>query len=106
MRQLQARLIQEIANLRARRTKAHYEVITRELDADALDHFSIHSGLGRGEGLAWSLAALASDVIALESLHSYTSWLHTNKELSLQKLEGDVERLLKAVGPVLEQIES
>jgi hypothetical protein len=106
MRRLQSMLIQEIANLRAERTKAHYEVIARELDPDATDRFSIGRGLGRGQDLLWRLASLGSDVVAFESLHPHLTWLHTNGELTLQKLEGDVALLFKAVGPVLEQIES
>jgi hypothetical protein len=49
MRQLQARLIRELANLKAKRTKAHYEILTRGLDADAVTRFCVSLGLGRGD---------------------------------------------------------
>jgi hypothetical protein len=104
MRALQSRLIQELANLNAQRTRAHYDVIARELDIDAVDSFCIANGLGRGENLLWRLAALAPDVIELDALHPYLSWVHTNLELTLERLESDVELLFKFVGPVLEQI--
>lgn len=105
MRQLQARLIQELANLKAQRTRTLYDAIVKELDSDATDRFCISIGLGRGPDLLWRLAGLGSDVVSLESLHPYLTWLHTNTELSLQKLESDAEALFKFVGPILEQIE-
>lgn len=104
IRRLQSKLIGEIAALKAKRTKAHYEAIAKELDGDSVERFCISIGLGRGD-LLWRLAALAPDVLALESLHPYLTWLHTNTELSLQKLESDAEALFKFVGPILEQIE-
>ena len=55
--------------------------------------------------MLWRLAGLGSDVASLETLHPHLTWLHTNTELSLQKLESDAEALFKFVGPILEQIE-
>lgn len=114
VRELQGLLIQELADLKAERTKAHYAVISKELDSDAIDRFSIRVGLGRGPDLLWRLAALAPNVLELEAFFPHLSWIHPGLvELNLKRVEEDAERLfgfIKAfedhVGAVPKLIES
>jgi len=104
MRQLQGWLIQELANLKAERTKAHYAVLAAELDEEAVRWFSARAGLGSGD-LLWSLAALSGDVLELERQFPYLSWVHDRRvELTLKRVESDLE-LLYAALQKFEQIE-
>jgi hypothetical protein len=95
VRQLQARLIQQLSDLMAQRTRTHYEAITQELDLDAVDTFCCRSGYPRD--ILWRLAAISADVLALEPLHPNLTWIGglRNLALTLEKLEGDVEQLFK-----------
>jgi hypothetical protein len=109
----QAMLIKRISELSTERTRAHYEVLVNELDAEAIDRFAIHAGLGRGPGLLWRLAGLGSDVLELQAFHPHLGWLHPGLSgRTMQRLEEDAERLFNSitafenhVGKAHEQIE-
>jgi len=109
--QLQGRIIQKLANLKAACTKRHFDIIAAELDLEALDVYFVHTGRPRDS--LWTIAALAPDVIALEALHPYLTWCHVeNIELTLPRIEQDVGQISQAlerfeahVGQVHEQIE-
>jgi hypothetical protein len=96
MRQLQARLVQQLSDLKAERTKAHYAVLSAELDSEAVAWFSARRGLGTD--LLWTLAALSPDVLTLERLFPYLTWVHDRSvELTLKRVESDIELLFAAV---------
>ena len=48
MVRLRNKIIQELSDLSAQRTRTHYDAIVTELDSEAVDRFFIHHGLGRG----------------------------------------------------------
>jgi hypothetical protein len=72
MRQLQARLVQQLSDLKAERTKAHYAVLSAELDSEAVAWFSARHGLGTD--MLLTLASLSPDVLALERQFPYLTW--------------------------------
>jgi hypothetical protein len=82
--------------LKAERTKAHYAVLSAELDSEAVAWFSARRGLGTD--LLWTLAALSPDVLTLERLFPYLSWVHDRSvELTLKRVESDIELLFAAL---------
>jgi hypothetical protein len=108
MRQLQSQLVQQLVNLKAQRTRVHYEVLAKELDQEAVTWFSARHGLGTE--LLWTLAALSPDVLTLERQFPYLTWVHDRSvELTLKRVESDIELLFAAVQKfeteVLEQTE-
>jgi len=64
MRALQAWIVRQLANLKAERTRAHCDVLARELDLESLDAYCCRAGYPRD--LLWRLAAISPDVIALD----------------------------------------
>jgi len=98
MIQLRNKIIQELSDLSAQRTRAHYDAIVAELDPEAVDRYLIHHGLGRGGDALWRIAALAGNVIVLQSLFPSLAWVgNPSVELSLKKVEDDIELLFRAV---------
>jgi hypothetical protein len=99
MIRLRNKIVQQLRDLSAQRTRAHYDaLLAAQLDPEAFDRFCIHHGLGRGENALWALAALGSDVIVLQSLFPYLTWVgNPGLELSLAKVESDIERLFTSL---------
>jgi len=99
MIRLRNKIVQQLSHLSAKRTRAHYDAILAVgLDPEAVDRYCIHHGLGRGENALWALAGLGGDVIALQALFPYLTWVgNPGLELSLAKVESDIERLFAAL---------